>query len=415
MKFRKIFAVALMLICIALTCVACKDDDETPVGEETTTAAAEETETRFDYFAIENFDEYVSVDKSAYENMKIELEDKYSISDEQIDEYIEYLLFNKKTVKNNGAKVTQEAIKRGDMAYIFYRGVMLDENGEEQEFDGGSNMTDTSPYALSIGSGSFIDGFEDGLIGVVPSETGPENMIKLDLKFPEDYDETTLAGKDVSFYVYVSWIVQYEIPEYNEAFITETLQYVPETDDAVTEHKAYIRNMLEESFESSRLQDIESKIWEALYAGTTVIALPESEVEYFYNAYCEDLEEGMAYYNYLYGYGFSDVEVFARWYYGLDSDGDWRAEVRAQAEKAVTQTLIYHAVAEACGIVVTDLEFETVIEKYIELYKEAGKEYTRDEVLAALGEVAIREGTLYEKVVDHIKTNATITYVPVEE
>ena len=408
MKLLKIMAVAVMLICITLACVSCKKNKEdAPVAGQTTE--------RFDYFAVENYGEYVSIDKSVYENVKIELEDKFTVDDKQVEEYIDYLLFQKKTVKNNGAKITGEAIKRGDTAYIFYRGVMLDANGEEKEFEGGSNMSDASPYALSIGSGSFIDGFEDGLIGIVPSETSPENMIKLDLKFPSDYGSAELAGKDVTFYVYVSWIVQYELPEYNEKFITETMKFTATTQDVVTEHKLYLKNTLEKSFADSKSQEIEAAIWEELYEKAEILKYPDSEVEYFYNAYYKDVEEAMTYYNYTGGYGFTDVAVFARWYLGLDENGDWQSVLKEQARLAVKQTLIYHAVAQQCGITVSDADFEAVITEAIENAKQAGKEYSREEIIAQLGEAAIREGELYEKVVAYIKERATITYKPVEE
>ena len=405
MKFLKIMAFALMSILLVMNFASCKGKD-----------SGTQANTRFDYFAVADYTTYVSISESVYNNIKIELEDKYTLDDNQVDEYIDYILFNYKTAKNNGAKVTNEAIKRGDSAFIFYRGVMLDENGEEKEFDGGSNMSDSAPYELSIGSNSFIEGFEDGLIGVVPSQTGPENMVKLNLKFPEDYGSTALAGKDVIFYVYVSWSGQYEIPEYNEKFIKETLKYtVPEgTTDVVATHKAYIRESLESSFESSKKQDIEAAIWEKLYTNALILKYPDSEVEHFYNSYCKDLEDAMTYYNYYYQYGFSSVDVFARWYLGLDEKGDWKALVKEQAYQAVSQTLIYHAIAQQCGIEVTDADYEKSIQEYLEAYKASGKNYTRENIIEMLGEVAIKEGTLYEKVVTYIKEKAQITYKAVE-
>lgn len=416
MKILKIMAVAVMLICVVLVCVSCKDKEETP-------SAPEQATGRFDYFSVENYSEYVSIDSSVYENVKIELEDKFTVSDKQVDEYIEYLLFQKKTVKNNGAKITEEAIKKGDSAFIFYRGVLLgedgnvilDENGKEKEFEGGSNMDAAAPYELSIGSGSFIDDFEDQLIGVVPKDTSPTNLKTVDVTFPENYGEASLAGKDARFYVYVSWIVQYDVPQYNEQFIKEVLKYTPTTEDVVGEHKAYIKKTLGEQFESSKSQEIESAIWDALYKGATILKYPDTEIEYFYNAYCDDLKDQMTMYNYYYNYGFSDVQVFARWYFGLDENGDWQSVVREQAKQAVTQTLIYHAVAQQCGIQLTDADFEAAVAEYIELYKTNGKEYTREEVIEMLGETTIKEGNLYEAVVKYIKDRATITYKPVEE
>lgn len=433
MRLNKAFSVILCALVLCLMLVACslrekedgtvaetesgaaqKVENESDGGEEKTTdGKTEEKETapRFDYFSVEDFSEYVKLDRSVYENMTISLEDKYTVGEEHIDECIDGILFQKKTVKNNGAKVTGEAIALGDTAYIFYRGVMLDEaTGEYKEFEGGSNMSDASPYALSIGSGSFIDGFEDGLIGVVPAETSPENMVSLNLTFPDNYGSTELAGKDVIFYVYVSWTVQYEIPEYNETFIKDVLKYTPTTDDVVAEHREFIRKSLEESLESSKGEAIEAAIWEELYNKAEILKYPEGEVEYFYNAYCADLEEAMIYYNY-YGYGFTDINVFAKWYLGLDESGDWQSVIREQSKKAVSQALIYHAIAEACGLEVTEEEFKTVVKTYIDLYRQQyNKEYTEEEVIELIGKSALMEGTLYEKVISHIKDGATVTY-----
>ena len=405
-----------MLVCVMVAATSCKNKEENP--EQSTTEVTTEAATRFDYFAIENCADYISIDPSVYANMSIELEDKYSVSDEKVEEYIEYLRFSKKTIKNAGAKLTEEPIRFGDTAYVFYKGVLLDdegnvvldENGKEKEFEGGSNMSSESPYALSIGSGSFIDDFEDQLIGVVPSETSPTKLVSVDVTFPADYTEATLAGKNARFYVYVSWLVQYEVPEYNETFIKETLGYVPTTEDVIAEHKAYLRSVMEKEFETSKQEDIESLIWDKLYASATVVKLPESEVEYFYKSYCADLEEAMQYYNYAYSYGFTDVQVFARWYLGLDEKGDWSAVILGEAKKAVTQTILYHAIAQQCGIQITTEKFEASVAEYMSLYAQSGYSYTRDQIIEKLGETSIKEGVLYELVVEYIKDRATITY-----
>lgn len=409
MKFLKIVAAATLLASMLLTAVACKDKNTTPPP------AATPEEPRFDYFAIENFGEYISLDKSVYENMKIELDTDFTVGEKEIGEYIDLLCFNKRAKTNGDTKVTKEAIKRGDSAFIFYKGVKYDPVAEKYvEFDGGSNMDDTSPYELVIGSGSFIDGFEDALIGVVPSETGPEDTIAIDLTFPEDYHESSLAGVDVTFYVYVSWTVQYTIPEYNEKFIKETLKFEAKTDDVVAEHKESIKTSLEAEFESAKNQSIEYKIWETLYKEATIINYPASEVKFFYDSYYSDVEQAMTMYSY-YGYTFKDINEFARWYMGLAEDADWKAELDTQAKKAVAQTLIYHAIADACGIVVTDEQFNNMVQQYIDYYKSSGKDYDAAKILELVGETPIKEGVLYQNVVDFIEKNATITVKPAED
>lgn len=425
---KRSFAITACIFILILALAACNfnknnvgaDNGGTTAGDENAepntsgngmeNVTEKETEPRFDYFAVESFAEYVRIDKSVCDNMEIELEDKYAAEDKHVDEYIEKLLFNKKTVKNNGAKVTNEPIRIGDTAYIFYRGEMLDEEtGKYKEFDGGSNMKDNAPYALSIGSNSFIDGFEDGLVGIVPAETGPENMIKLNLKFPEDYHSSDIAGKDVVFYVYASWTVQYEIPEYTEDFIKNVVKFTPKGDDIVAEHREHIKSSIQAELDSAKAEAVEQKLWEVLFDKAEILKYPESEVEYFYNLYLTNLKDAMDYYFY-YGYNFESIDVFARWYLGLDDNGDWQSVIRDEAKRAVAQTLIYHAAAEACGLELTEREFEVAIEKCIDAYKQSGKEYTREEILELVGETTIKEGVLYEKVVSYIKERATVIY-----
>lgn len=438
MNFKKIFALLLCVAALCVTLVACNmfgkgnteevtTDSASQVENDTgadkknenattedVTSAESETVERFDYFAVENYSEYVKLDKSVYENMTVELEDKYTATESQIQEYIDYVLFNSKTVKNNGAKVTSEAIKRGDSAFIFYRGVMLnEESGEYEEFKDGSNMSSATPYELSIGSGSFIDGFEEGLIGIVPSGTSPENLVELNLRFPDNYGKAELAGKDVIFYVYVSWIVQYDIPEYNEDFIKNVLKYTPTTDDVVSEHKDFIRKSIQTELDSNKEEAIELAMWNILFDKSEILQYPQCEVDYFYNSYYAELDNAMMYYIY-YGYEFKTLDEFAVWYLGLEENADWKAIVMDKAKQTVAQALIYHAISEETNSRLTEQEFDTAVNIIIENYKKSGKEYTREEVIELVGETMIKEGLVYEKVVQYIKERAEITYKTVE-
>ena len=244
MKFYRIIVLVCIIAAFALVFSACnKDKASEGTPEETTTSAATTAEPRFDYFAADA-SEYLSIDEAVYNEMVIELNDVYHIDDEDIDSRIDKLLVSNKTKLNDGAKVTGDPIKNGDSAFIFYKGVI-----DGEEFEGGSNMGDATPYELSIGSGTFIEGFEEGLIGVIPSNTSIEEPVELNLKFPENYGKEELNGKEVTFYVYVVWVVQYTTPEYDADFITDVLKFTTDEEDVVAAHKAYLRETLEESME----------------------------------------------------------------------------------------------------------------------------------------------------------------------
>lgn len=408
MKFYKITVIFCLLLALTLIFCACSKKngtEEVTTTTEVTTEAA--TEPRFDYFAADPFD-YISIDEKAYNEMVLELDDIYKITDEDIDTRIESLLISKRTALNDGAKVTNAAIKKGDSAFIFYKGVI-----DGEEFEGGSNMSDSAPYELAIGSGTFIDGFEDGLIGIVPSETSLENPVALNLKFPEDYGKEELNGKDVTFYVYVAWSVQYSVPEYDATFIKDVLKYETKEEDVVAAHKAYLRETLETSMEESRATAIEYAIWEYLHEHVTVIKFPEGEVEYYYDSYLYEIEYLKNYYAYM-GYTYNSLDEFALAYLGLEKGTDWKAEIKKDAENAVIQTLLTHAIADAQSLQLTNEEFEAEVALNIEYYANSGKTYTRQEVIDLVGEDMIREGALYDKVIKYIKGKVTVNYVSVE-
>ena len=411
MKFYKIIVLVCIIAAFALVFSACNKDkagNENATTEETTTAATTTAVPRFDYFAADA-SEYISIDESVYSEMTIELNDVYKIEEEDIESRIEKLLVSNKTKLNDGAKVTGDPIKSGDSAFIFFKGTV-----DGKEFEGGSNMGDATPYELSIGSGTFIEGFEEGLIGVVPSDTSIENPVVLNLKFPENYGKEELNGKDVTFEVFVVWAVQYSVPEYDADFIKDVLKYETKEEDIVAAHKAYLRETLETSMEESRLSAIEAYLWLTLHDKVTVNKYPEGEVEYYYESYIDELEYLMSYYAYM-GYSYDTLDDFAIAYLGLEKGTDWKAEIKKDAENAVVQTLLTHYIADKQNLNLTDAEYEEEIQKNIDYYKSQGKTYTRDEVIELVGEEMMMEGALYEKVVNFIKENATVKYNPVEE
>lgn len=405
MKFNKIIAIFFVLLAVAALLCACSKDkggEETTTSGEVTTEAA--TEPRFDYFGGD-MSEYLSIDPADYSELVIELEDTFTLDESEVDKRVEKLLISNKTALNDGAKVTNAALKKGDSAFIFYKGVI---NGEE--FEGGSNMGDDAPMELSLGSGTFIDGFEDGLVGVVPSETSIENPKVLNLTFPENYGYAELAGKDVTFYVYVAWAVQYTVPEYDAEFITDVLKWTTEEEDIVAAHRKYLAEQLSASLDTAKSNAIETTIWEILHANATVIKYPEGEVEFYYEAYLDEIEYLMNYYGYM-GYTFSSLDEFAISYLGLEKGTDWKAELKRNAENAVAQKLIIHVIADQQGLSVTDAEYEAEIQANIDYYKANGQTYTREEVIDLAGEDMMKEAVLYDKVVGFIKERMTVNLI----
>ena len=166
--------------------------------------------------------EFVSI--SQYKGVEIEKQEVKEITDEAVDEEINRRLEAKAT----SVDVTDRAVEKGDTANINYVG-----KKDGVAFDGGS--ADNHP--LEIGSGAFIPGFEDGIIGHKIGET-----FDLPLKFPEGYKNADLAGKDVIFTVTINSIQAKSIPALDDAFVAS----VSETSKTVDEYKKEVKAELEE-------------------------------------------------------------------------------------------------------------------------------------------------------------------------
>lgn len=381
------------------------DETDTEGEPEETTEAV----TRYDYFAAEVLPD-VTLDKSAYEAMTLKLSPDLLITDEEVADYIDYLRFQERTADNDEAKMTDQPMKLGDTAYIYYRGTV-----DGEEFEGGSNMDDEEPYELGLGSGALIPGFEEGLVGVIPNQTSEENPAEIHVTFPESYSSKELAGKDAVFYVVVEHAVQYTMPEYTRDFVENTLKYVAEkvhvTDGSfLAEFEEYMKEYLEEK----NADYIESAKTDALWTYLTGIAvcsnMPASEIQYYTESYINELEAAYEYYSAKEGFTdiYDTVDKFAVVYMGFEEGADWKAEVARLAELMVKKDMIIHAIGEREGMeIVTDEEMQEEIDYWIEYY---GGYVTEDDILENIGEAYLRESAYAVKMYDYLMEHATFVY-----
>ena len=392
---------------------------------ETTAAATEEvtepaeTETRaprYDYFAADVKTD-VTIDKSVYTDMQLTLPSYLLVTQEDVMDYIAYVLFQYRTASNGNTQVTDQPMKMGDTAYIYYKGMI-----DGVEFEGGSNWDDASPYALGLGSGSFIDGFEDGLVGVIPANATKDNPVEVHVTFPENYGSADLNGKAAVFYVAVEYAVQYTVPAYNRDTVENTLQYEGEKDfyasDAayLTEFENYVRKYLEEQ----KAEDLEyekiNALWNYLTEQAACQNLPKLELDYYYGAYLEEIEY---YYDYYSAYGgtsfteqYPDFDAFARSYMGVEADGDWQAELNRLAEDMVKKDMITYAIAELEDMeTISDEEYKAELEYWVDYYNGY---MTEEEILANMGEDVIRSGALSEKMQKWLLERVTFTFEDAE-
>lgn len=216
------------------------------------------------------------------------------VTEEAVEERIEMTLASKlETIE-----ITDRPVKSGDTANIDFVGKI---GGEA--FEGGS----AEGYPLEIGSGAFIPGFEDSIIGHSIGETFDWNG-----SFPEDYGNADYAGKDVVFTITVNSISQSIVPELTDEFVKS----VSEKSKNVKEYKAEVKKQLEKEGKENYENQLNSQVIQKVLENSEVPEYPEDEVE---KMCVETIEQhktiatylNMEYEDYLQQNGFS-IEEFEK-------------------------------------------------------------------------------------------------------
>ena len=389
---KKLLAM-LMAGLVAVSVCACgsKDaEDAANTADEAGTQTAEETATtqeteiirvseREDYVALEDLatDEYVTLPD--YTAMTVQAV-KPDVTDERIESYINNNILTTYAV-------TDRAVAAGDAVKIDYVG-----KKDDVAFEGGTE----EDYVLNIGSGKFIEGFEDGLIGVMPGET-----VDLNLTFPEEYQVAELAGADVVFTVTVD-----EIQESTEyANVTpEQLELMGLSYTSKEEIWEEAKKSVEENAEASYQSNVYSAIFEKLYEESKFTSVPEHLVEeeiQNQNIYLETLSTNF--------YGL-DSETFIREYYGMTVD-EYNTQLRTMCEETVKLYLILEGVARAEGIEVTDEMMNEKAAEEAALYQYESAEALIEEV----GRTTYRMVMLQDMVMEKLMNIVTVEMITEEE
>ena len=380
--------------------------DEATTEAETSDVEYPETETvaetRFDYLH-EDLSQYITFESGALDSITVEISDEYAIDENDVQAYINDMLFEYKTVVNNGIQTTTEAIRKGDSAFIYYRGYI-----DGEEFDGGSNWTESTPYELEIGRGYFIAGFEEQLIGVAAKDTAKDAPIEINVTFPENYWEESFAGANATFEVWVVYVVQYDLPEYNVDFIINELEYETEEGctDVIEEFEAGILAELEEMLGDSAKYAIEEAIQLYLLEKSTVLQYPQDEAERYFAEMIAYFEMYKEYYE-MFGMTFESFDEFMILFLGLEEGADWETILNEEyTYPTVHLTLAIFSVAQEYGITVTDEEYWEFINDYADNFM-----MTPEEVIADFGDTqAIYETIISTKVMEFLMERTTVSY-----
>jgi len=296
-----------------------------------------------------------------YSSIPVE-EAQPSVSDDYVNMYIQYTL--------SSSAVTEEVTDRddvesGDIVNIDYTGKI-----DGKEFDGGS----AKGYDLTIGSGSFIDGFEDGLIGKKVGET-----VDLNLKFPDDYGNTDVAGKDVVFTVKINKISQKVTPELTDDWVSQQNITGVSTVDA---YRDYVKKQLMTQAQQTYDSDVQQKIAQYLVDNSTFKKDPPTEMV--------DRFDDQITSNYAQQYGMT-AESFREAVTGTGSTESSTESATESATEAVTEAAT-EAVTEAAAEAATEETTEAATESSTE---SASEDSSGSSILDSIHEAAVNTAKEY--------------------
>lgn len=300
-----------------------------------------------------------------------------SVSDTYVDTYIQYQL----TSNTQKVEITsRDDVEDGDIANIDYVGKI-----DGEEFDGGS----ATGYNLTIGSGSFIDGFEDGLIGAKVGET-----VTLNLKFPDDYSNEDVAGKDVQFDVTINKIMENQTPELDDTFVqSQNIDGVT----TVAEYRDYCYDYLMEQAQSTYDSDIQSKIVTWLKDNTTFKQDPPTEmVDRWNTTYTDTMTQAAE------AYGL-DLATYMS--YMGSSEDTYEDDIKEYATDAAKLYIIMQAIADQEGISISKSQLKTALSNAAASAGYSSLDDYRKEVDIK----AYKEYMMEQKVLELLTANAVVT------
>lgn len=294
-----------------------------------------------------------------------------TVTDEEVEEAIN------KERENNARTIAVEdrAVKAGDMTILDFEGFV-----DGVAFEGGKGEN----YPLTIGSNTFIPGFEDQLIG---AEINKE--VEVNVTFPEDYQSEELAGKAAVFKCTIKEIKEKELPELDDEFASEVSEF-----DTLAEYKEDVKKNLEDKKAADAKNQKEDKVIEAIIEDAKM-DIPAAMVTTQQRQMADDFAQR------LQMQGLSIDQYFQ--FTGLSRD-TFLEQMKPQAEKRIKSRLVLEAVAKAENIEASEEEFKEEINKMAEAYQmEAAK---LEEMIGQFETKAIKEDLAIKKAVDFVIENA---------
>ena len=263
--------------------------------------------------------------------------------------------------------------EEGDVLTIDFTGYVDGESSDNLK------GTDTQ---LELGSGTFIPGFEDQLIGV-----NAEDDVEVNVVFPDEYYEE-VAGKEARFEVHVSKVQAYDTSVWNDEYVKQNTDYESQED-----MENSIRSDLESTAQSDATSNWEYDLIQEVLNGSE-FQIEESDKDLYVDQMMSEYESYAAAAN-------MELDDYLSTYLGT-TEAQLREFFRTTAEFRVKMTLVFHEIAQQEGITVSDQEYE---DRLNELAKQYNYENT-DDIVSLYSEEMIREEIVQEKVISLIEENA---------
>lgn len=344
-----------------------KTDDAEETESDNTEDTSEDTPTTAELMAGIDVEKCVTL--GDYKGVTVE-KTIQSVTDEDVQNEIDNAL------ANYPVEVDQAA-KEGDTVNIDYVGKI-----DGEEFDGGSDQG----ADLKLGSGKFIDGFEDGLIGARKGETRT-----LNLTFPEDYTQD-LAGKAVEFTVTVN-AVKEPLSEPTDQWVADNIEGY----DNLADYKAGIRSEQEESNEQTAENQVRYAAWTQVIDNCTINEYPETLVEVGKKLYEQQVETYAKY---------AGMELDAY----IESSGltqeEYQSNMEEYGKNVAAQALVCQAICDKEGFAIGDEDYQKALQDMLTEYG-----CTEDELIQTYGQDNVEQSIMLNRVSNLILENANVTEV----
>ena len=305
------------------------------------------------------------------------------VDDEAVNRMLE--LEQKKVARS--VPVERKA-ENGDTITLDYAGFVGDE-----QFEGGTAENQN----LTLGSGQFIPGFEDQLVGAKPGEE-----VEVKVTFPEEYHAENLAGQEAVFRCKVHEVREEQLPELDDEFAKDVSEF-----DTLEEMKNDIRSRLLENAELQVVNETKDKLIEKIYEKNKFDA-PTAMVNDEINRELSQRDQQMRYQGIT-------LEQFLQFTGGTLED--MIKEIRPEMEQRVASRIMLRSIADQEKIEVTDEDLDKELERMAELYSSKDRKFTAEDMKNMLGGEleSFKKDVVITKTIDYLYDNAKVKKVKKEK